>query len=160
MDGARFPLYDSLYEPFIRCCEEMGIDDADVSIGKMLTVDYIIANEDRHFGNFGFIRNAETLEWMGLAPIYDSGSSLWYNSPRVGAEIWCKPFEHFPGNQMRLVKNLEWFDADALKGIDGEIHEIFSIADIERIDEQRRGDIAKQVVANAATIGKLAGKKK
>ena len=36
---------------------------------KMLKVDYIIANEDRHYNNFGFIRNADTLEWLGLAPV-------------------------------------------------------------------------------------------
>ncbi len=46
----------------------------------MLTLDYIIANGDRHYNNFGFIRNAETLEWQGLAPIFDSGASLWHNT--------------------------------------------------------------------------------
>lgn len=45
----------------------------------MLVLDYIIANEDRHFNNFGALRNAETLEWLGMAPIYDSGSSLGYD---------------------------------------------------------------------------------
>lgn len=32
-------------------------------------------NKDRHFNNFGVLRNTETLEWLGMAPIYDSGSS-------------------------------------------------------------------------------------
>ncbi len=41
----------------------------------MIVLDYIIANEDRHLNNFGLLRNAETLEWYGFAPIYDSGSS-------------------------------------------------------------------------------------
>ena len=31
----------------------------------MLVLDYIISNEDRHCNNFGFIRNAESLEWLG-----------------------------------------------------------------------------------------------
>ena len=43
----------------------------------MLATDYILANTDRHLGNFGFLRDSETLEWKGLAPIYDSGTSLW-----------------------------------------------------------------------------------
>ncbi len=30
----------------------------------MLTADYLIANYDRHYNNFGAIRNADTLEWM------------------------------------------------------------------------------------------------
>ena len=45
----------------------------------MIVLDYVIANEDRHFNNFGVLRNAETLEWLGFAPIYDSGSSLGYD---------------------------------------------------------------------------------
>ena len=39
----------------------------------MFLVDFIIANKDRHYRNFGFLRNSETLEWIGLAPVYDSG---------------------------------------------------------------------------------------
>ena len=38
----------------------------------MLAADYILANTDRHLGNFGFLRDSETLEWKGLAPIYDA----------------------------------------------------------------------------------------
>ncbi len=34
----------------------------------MIVLDYLIANEDRHLNNFGVIRNAETLEWLGFAP--------------------------------------------------------------------------------------------
>jgi len=45
----------------------------------MLVLDYLIANEDRHWGNFGAVRNAETLDWIGLAPVFDCGNSLWYN---------------------------------------------------------------------------------
>jgi len=41
--------------------------------------DRIINNIDRHYGNFGFIRNADTLEFQGFEPIFDNGNSLWYN---------------------------------------------------------------------------------
>jgi hypothetical protein len=37
--------------------------------------DAIIAN-GRHLGNFGFIQDNDTLELVGLAPIFDNGSSL------------------------------------------------------------------------------------
>lgn len=39
----------------------------------MIVLDYLIVNEDRHQNNFGVVRNAETLEYLGAAPIYDSG---------------------------------------------------------------------------------------
>ena len=46
----------------------------------MIVLDFLIGNEDRHFNNFGLIRNAVTLEWIGVAPIFDCGTSLWYNT--------------------------------------------------------------------------------
>ena len=47
----------------------------------MIVIDYLLANTDRHYNNFGAIRNANSLEWIGSAPIYDSGTSLWCNTP-------------------------------------------------------------------------------
>ena len=69
----------SVYQHFINCCETLGINDPAPFLDRMLTLDYIIANEDRHFNNFGVLRDAETLRWLGFAPIYDSGSSLGYD---------------------------------------------------------------------------------
>jgi hypothetical protein len=66
----------SEYRHFLNCCESLGIPGAQASIDRMLTVDFIIANQDRHFNNFGALRNAETLEWAGLAPVFDCGTSL------------------------------------------------------------------------------------
>ena len=37
----------------------------------------LMANFDRHWGNFGVIVETETRRWVGLAPIYDTGESLW-----------------------------------------------------------------------------------
>lgn len=52
----------SVYQHFVTCCEALGIRDVVPFLDRMITLDYIIANEDRHFNNFGLIRNAETLE--------------------------------------------------------------------------------------------------
>lgn len=41
----------------------------------LLAFDFIMVNTDRHFGNFGAVRNIETLEWLGPAPVFDSGTS-------------------------------------------------------------------------------------
>ena len=64
---------------YVNLCEEHGIKNIRHSLDEMLVIDYIVANEDRHFNNFGVIRNAETLEWRSAAPIFDSGTSLGYN---------------------------------------------------------------------------------
>jgi hypothetical protein len=38
-----------------------------------------MANTDRHLRNFGFLRNPDTLEWLGIAPIFDTERSLLLN---------------------------------------------------------------------------------
>ena len=54
----------SWYQHYINCCKDLGIKGIIHSMDEMLTLDYIIANEDRHLNNFGLIRNAETLEFI------------------------------------------------------------------------------------------------
>ena len=74
---------DSEYKHLLRCCRELGMKnlrDIEKKICRMLTVDCIVANTDRHLNNFGFIRNANTLEWLGLAPIFDTGASMSYDT--------------------------------------------------------------------------------
>ena len=45
-------------------------------LGKMILLDYIIANTDRYYTNFSFLRNSNTLEWLGLVPIFDTEISM------------------------------------------------------------------------------------
>lgn len=50
---------------------------------QMIVLDALIANEDRHWGNFGSLRDSESLEFIGLAPIFDNGNSLGYKAASV-----------------------------------------------------------------------------
>ena len=45
-------------------------------IRSMLMFDALIYNEDRHFGNFGLLRDNKTGEFIAPAPIFDNGHSL------------------------------------------------------------------------------------
>ena len=80
-----------------------------------------IANEDRHLNNFGVLRDAETLQWIGFAPIYDSGSSLGYDKipvqMRPEKEVVCKPFKNHHAEQLKLVSDFRWIDFDRLTDI-------------------------------------------
>ena len=60
---------------------EMGINGASKWLDQMLIFDYMICNSDRHLGNFGVIRNSDTGEILGMAPLFDSGTSLWGDEP-------------------------------------------------------------------------------
>ena len=43
---------------------------------KMQTIDAIIGNGDRHAGNFGFLKDANTGEILGMSPLYDFDHAL------------------------------------------------------------------------------------
>lgn len=45
-------------------------------IKSMLVFDALIYNEDRHFGNFGVLRDNHTGKVTGAAPVFDNGMSL------------------------------------------------------------------------------------
>ena len=78
---------DTSYVPIGRVVKAGGIDaclDYYKSLGdnfyqelaSMLVFDAVILNEDRHFGNFGLLRNNHTGEFISPAPIFDNGLSL------------------------------------------------------------------------------------
>lgn len=56
----------------------MGLDSEqfDRQMDYQIMFDFLISNVDRNTGNFGFLRDADTLKIKGMAPIYDNGSSM------------------------------------------------------------------------------------
>jgi len=117
---------ENKYEHYIRCLKEIGIPNACVLVDKMLVCDFILANKDRHFNNFGVIRNVETLEFEKIAPIFDNGCSLWFdeNDMYVGEFFLTKPFEEYEKKQVSLINNIDWLDEKKLDGFDDEVKEI------------------------------------
>lgn len=74
----------SVYKHLLECCKALGMggmEAVEKSIAETALLDYIMANVDRHFGNFGFIRDANTLQWKGAAPIFDTGNAMFYEYP-------------------------------------------------------------------------------
>lgn len=51
-------------------------EDAYDELCSMLVFDAVIYNEDRHFGNFGILRDNHSGKIIGPAPIFDNGLSL------------------------------------------------------------------------------------
>lgn len=75
----------SVYEHFIHVCTEHGLDEAVVRsfMEYQILADFILTNTDRHLNNFGVLRNTKTLEFAGMAPIFDSGNSMFWQNPRM-----------------------------------------------------------------------------
>jgi len=110
------------YAPYLAACKDMNILNPEKSLSKMIVCDYILANTDRHWTNFGVIRNVDTLEVERLAPLFDNGNSLYFNSlsqfgkgERVSYET-AHSFRKLACEQLQLAKDMNWFNADALDG--------------------------------------------
>lgn len=140
----------SVYQHFVNCCEGLGIQDAISFLDRMIVLDYIIANEDRHFNNFGALREAETLQWIGFAPIYDSGSSLGYDKTpmqiRSEKDIVCKPFKNHHAEQLKLVTDFSWINFERLENVDRLIESVLTAEGTEDyMDEVRIRAITESV---------------
>ena len=133
------------YTHYIRCLNNLGIKDAETLTDKMIVCDYIIANKDRHFNNFGVIRDVNTLKFIGVAPIFDNGCSLWYdeNDMYVGEFFLTKPFEEYEKTQLSLVKKLEWLDISKLEDFPNEVKTILSIDKL--LSKERINKIVDQI---------------
>ena len=70
-------------EKYIRRCVSGGLDESYVrrSLDYMILMDYVVTNADRHWQNFGVLRDPETLRYLSLAPLYDHGNSMFFDIP-------------------------------------------------------------------------------
>ena len=59
----------------LAACESLGPSALERYL-DMLTFDSVILNDDRHVGNFGFMRDNETGRFLGFAPLFDQNRSL------------------------------------------------------------------------------------
>lgn len=148
----------SVYQHYLNCCEALGIPNIQQAVDQMIVLDFLIANEDRHQNNFGLIRNASTLEWLGVAPIFDSGSSLGYDKLPgqilSGRGIECKPFKKTHAEQLKLVSSFDWIDFDQLVGSKREIRSVLDKAG-EYMDEVRKDAIQSAYVSRLEQLAEL-----
>ena len=128
--GTGYPL--SRYANYAAMLERLGIPRARQQLAKMVVCDYLMANTDRHDGNLGVLRNVETLEWVGIAPIFDNGRAFYFGATdrtELSERLFryeANPFEARPGAQLALVDDYSWFDPTTLEGFSDEIERTLS----------------------------------
>ena len=144
----------SSYEHFMNACGRLGIPGIKEFMDYMLVFDYLMANTDRHFGNFGAIRDVESLEWIGPAPIFDSGTSLWHDKLTRAInpfdEVETKPFYSNASRQMKLVSDFSWIPFEELRYLKDDIREIF--VPTEFIDEERIEALSNAVISRVEEL--------
>ena len=88
------------HDHMLRMCKKYGVKGAAGYIDRMIFVDHIIGNDDRHLGNFGFIRDVETAKITGFAPLFDSGSSYGVINGQKGTS------RYFEDREKTAIRNL------------------------------------------------------
>ena len=97
----------SLYGHFIQVCSMHGLDESVVRsfLEYQILTDFILTNTDRHLNNFGVLRDTHTLKFIGMAPIFDSGNSMFWQNPRLPERDDLTRIEvnSFRGKEMQLL---------------------------------------------------------
>ena len=135
---------DSSYSHFLRCVDYLQIPGVDKFLQQMLCFDYLIENSDRHFGNFGFIRDVDTLKFLGPAPLFDNGTSLWCESlnTEIGNALSAMPFKDTQKKQLSLVKQ-HCIDEENLDACERIVQEV--LASSPYLDKERVQRISEAV---------------
>ncbi len=151
---------ESVYQHFFRCCSTLGINDVEEDIQKMLVVDFIMANTDRHLRNFGFLRDSDSLEWIGLAPVYDTEKSLFLNKalPKksyAAINIQARPFKDNQAEQFNLLNKskLKELPFEKLKNAGKWFNEL--LKNNEYISAERRAALCENLMNRISSIDYL-----
>ena len=98
----------SLYEHFIQVCSAHGLDDSVTRsfLEYQILTDFILTNTDRHLNNFGVLRDTHTLKFIGMAPIFDSGNSMFWQNPRLPerGDLTKIEVNSFRGKEIQLLE--------------------------------------------------------
>jgi hypothetical protein len=123
--------------------EKLEIPCTKTQIETMMGFDYLIHNNDRHYGNFGFIREVQSQKMLGMAPLFDHGNSLWYREITSNMKFKnqeAKPFKEDHEKQFQLIKNsmlpLEKLSTEKIYQLTQEVfsrNELIDTARIERL---------------------------
>lgn len=102
----------SLYEALIRQAVSLGADEKEVRafLEYMILTDFILTNTDRHLNNFGFIYDPRQHRLSGMAPLFDTGNSLFYDYDVIphGRKLLDIPVNSFSkreADQLHYVKS-------------------------------------------------------
>ncbi len=73
------------YENLIATCVHGGLNERYVRhfLDYMILSDFVLSNDDRHWTNFGILRNPDTLEFIAMAPLYDTGNSMFHKEENI-----------------------------------------------------------------------------
>lgn len=151
----------SARDQWIRAAQLFGCEGAAVvhATDDWLLVDYLMRNIDRHYNNFGLIRDVETLR-VRPAPLFDTGASLWCGELAIdNRDYKAKPFyatykTPTARRQLRLISDWTRYDLGKLDGWEEQVGRRLSVTGL--VPETRITAIATMLSARIREVRSLA----
>ena len=150
----------ALYDEYINICVENGIESEQIQefMDYQTMTDFLITNTDEHLLNFGVLRDPNTMNLIGPAPIFDSGNSMFYSdgrkTPYTRAGILDIPITSFYKREEKLlgkVKNKNVVDLNSIPSAD-EVKELYANAGIP---EEKADIISKNYDTKAKMLSEF-----
>lgn len=148
------PNHISTFEHFKSICLENGIKEKEFDdyFDYLIMSDFLLSNTDRHMNNVAILRNPDTLKLNGIAPIYDTGNSMFFRSNNVELKhinpytIEVTSFAKYETKMLKLVKNRKALDLNKTD-MDFSIYTKVGHLDEKRVSElERLFNIKKEIL--------------
>ena len=148
------PNHISTFQHFRSICIENGIKEKEFDdyFDYLIMTDFLLSNTDRHMNNVAVLRNPDTLKFIGLAPIYDTGNSMFFRTSTVDLryvnpyKIEITSFVKTEVKMLKLVKNRMALDLNKTD-MDFSIYSKFGKLDNKRVRElERLFNVKKEIL--------------
>ncbi len=129
----------SYVEAFKTICVKNGLKKTllDDFMDYLFMLDFSILNTDRHLNNIGILRDPDTLQFVSVAPVFDNGNSMSYQTSihhdRVSSlEQKVTGFYDRADKYLLKVNNTSVFDPGCLPSMDQvfEIYKYYGVNDV------------------------------
>lgn len=109
-----------------------------LQLDYMILSDFVMSNTDRHFNNLGLLRNSDTLNIFDVAPLFDTGNSMFWNFSYIpiGKSILDLKSHSFVTKEvfgLKNVNNRKVLDITKLP----DKKEFYNFYDVECVDVDR-----------------------
>ena len=86
----------------------MDVEQFRRDLDYQIMTDFILSGYDRHYNNFGVLRDADTLEFVRMAPIFDSGGALFAGKelPDKTIDLLNVSTNSIFGTEKKLIENV------------------------------------------------------
>lgn len=114
-ESVKRPNNYSYMEWLIQVAGEHGMDKEKFrhDLNYEIMTDFLLSQYDRHLTNIAILRNADTLQFERMAPIFDSGGCLFATRalPRTTNDLLDLSTNGFCSKESRLIRSLKEYDA-------------------------------------------------